>query len=160
MELAEARADDRVLEALGERAIRSAELAQRAGFAVDLEVQEWDNGDVYPSWTVTVPAELDKALHGLVWDMPEGQIDYTLTRSTRHPGWQLTNWMVCGEPWGHSDIYGEASEAFDARPTASGIPLAGLSQVVFRDGRVLVREGAQRVAFNPDAQRLKRRLMR
>lgn len=157
MTLAEVRQDRPASKAIGERALGSADLAQRSGFEVDLELQEWDNGDIYPRWTVTVPPEVDRDLAALVWDSPDGEMDYTLTRSTRHPGWQLTQWMTSGEPWGHRDIHESASEAFDVSVFASGVPLAGLVQVVFRDGRVLVREGARPIAFNPrSAARRKR----
>lgn len=54
------------------------------------------------------------------------------------------------------------TEAFDTHPTAAGVPLAGLRQVIFRDGMVLTREGAPKIATNPNRRtsRLKRRLLK
>jgi len=78
-----------------------------------------------------------------------GEIEHTLTRSTSHPGWQLTHWMLDGSPYGHSDVFGNIADAFDTRATASGEPVTGLAQVVFRDGRVLVRSGFKKVEVNP-----------
>lgn len=165
---AEAEADEPIRAALDPRSFAAARLAREAGFAVELKAQEWDNGEIFGIWDVTVPPEVGRDLRAMVWDSSAGVMEYTLTRSTRHPGWQLTTFSVDGEPWSHADLYDSASEAFDTAPTASGVPLAGLHQVVFRDGRVLVREGAKRVEFNPAAVipigravgPLKRRLMR
>lgn len=161
--VAEAEADERVRAALAEdpRTLGAAHLAQEAGFDVELEAQEWDNGEINTTWHVTVPAELDAELLALVWAEEGGMLEYTLTRSTTHPGWQLTTWARDGGPWGHRDVVGDASGAFDTSFRGAGVPLTGLTQVMFRDGRVLVREGAKRIAHNPGKNAgLKRRLMR
>jgi hypothetical protein len=131
------------------RTFAAAKLAEDAGFSVQVEVQEWDNGEIFTTWQVSVSADLNRKLAALVWDGKEGDMEYTLTRSTRHPGWQLTSWTREGSPWGHRDLEDDASEAFDTGHAASGVPLNGLVQVVFRDGRVLVRRDAKRIALNP-----------
>ena len=155
----QAEADPEIRAALNEdpRTLGAASLAQEAGFGVELEAQEWDNGELFFRWHVTGTRDLDAGLMALVWDAPDGQLEYTLTRSTRHPGWQLTSWATDGFPWGHRDL-SYATEAFDTDVMASGVPLKGLVQVIFADGRVLVREGAKRITYNP-SQALKRRLM-
>ena len=164
----EAYADRRVrksIEDFDPRSFASARLAEKAGFDVEVEIQEWKgHEDLYHGWRVTIPPEVARELLAMAWDYPEGGLQYTLTRSTRHPGWQLTIFTVEGFPWAHREIYEDASEAFDTRPMASGVSLGGLVQIMFRDGRVLVREGAQKIAFNPspptrNLSALKRNLM-
>ena len=161
--LAQVEADPKLLadiEADDPLHLPSARLAREAGFEVRARPVGFKGEFWGVTWLVKVPPDVERQLHGLVWSDRDMPMSFTLTRSTRHPGWQLTSWARDGGPWGHREIYGSASDAFDADPMASGQSLRGLAQVVFRDGRVLVREGAQRVAFNPDHQRLKRRLMR
>lgn len=162
----QAQADRAVREAVEDddpRTFPAAKLAEDAGFSVQVKVQEWDNGEIFTIWKVSVPSDLNKQLEALAWDGKEGEMEYTLTRSTRHPGWQLTSWMRDGSPWGHRDLEDDASEAFDTGPMASGVPLTGLTQVVYRDGTVLVRRGAKPIALNPDTSLgrkvLKRRLL-
>ncbi len=144
----EAEADPAIREALDPRSFPAARLARAAGFDVELEAHEWDNGEIFGLWRVHVPEDVERQLEALVWDSGDRVMEYTLTRSTSYPGWQMTNWMRDGQPWGHSDL-DTATEAFDTSPTASGQSLAGLAQIVFRDGRVLVRQGAKRIEFNP-----------
>ena len=147
--LEEAMEDEDVAAAIGSRGIASAELAQEAGFDVRVRVQLWDNGEVDTGWKVDVPEGLEGNLEALVWDYPDNKMAYTLTRSTRHSGWQLTSWLADGAPWGHVEIEGDLEDAFDVDPCASGQSLSGLVQVILRDGRVLMREGERPIAFNP-----------
>jgi hypothetical protein len=146
------------------RALASTRLAEAAGMGVELEAHIWDGGETYTRWIVAVPPELGDDLLAMVWDYPDGEMEYTLTRSMRHPdAWQLTTWGTDGLPWGHTDIFGPTI-AFDTGPMDSGVPLVGLRQIMFRDGRVMVRPGATRVVTNPEPRQnpcgLKRRLMR
>jgi hypothetical protein len=143
------RAVRRAIESEDSRTFAAAKLAEDAGFVVGVRVQEWDNGDIYTIWQVSVPPDVERSIAALVWDGKEGDMEYTLTRSTRHPGWQLTSWARDGGPWGHVDIEGPIGDAFDTDPMASGVSLSGLLQVVFRDGTILVRRGAQPIALNP-----------
>jgi hypothetical protein len=135
------------------RSFAAARLAEKAGFNMEASVCEWwsssaqkKRDNIFVMWKVLPSGTLDKRIIAMVWDHPDGGIEYTLTRSTTHPGWQLTTWGTDGTPWGHRDIEGDIAEAFDTSPMASGVPLVGLARVVFSDGKTLVREGA---AQNP-----------
>lgn len=149
-----------------------AELAEAAGFEVTLEVTDFsDENDpspaefVYGVWKVEIPPEVERQLMAAVWDGMEGPtgISYTLTRDTSDPNaWRLTSWARDGGPWGHAEL-DNATQAFDTSMRGMGTRLEHLAQVVFRDGRVLVREGAKRIETNPGARgkrKVKNRLMR
>jgi len=127
-----------------------AELADRAGFNVTLDLVEFEPGEAQGLWRIDVPPEVEQWLLAMAWTDDEGRLDYTLTRSTRHPGWQLTSWMPSGEPWGHHD-FETVDDALDTGVLAGGKGLRGLAQVMFSDGTVMVRQGAQKIAVNPAA---------
>jgi len=145
----DAEVDEAIREEIGDVGLAAGRLAEDAGFNVLVRAQLWDNGEIDTGWRVSAPEGLGDDLEALVWVGPEGHLDYTLTRSTRHPGWQLTTWARDGGPWGHADIMGDVADAFDTGAMASGQSLSGLAQVILKDGRVLVRRGAKRIDFNP-----------
>lgn len=103
------------------------------------------------------------AVHGLaaaVWDDEEGRPVFTLTPSTSEPGWQLTEWddFSLLSPYGHqlvaspTDVLDPdvlaAWEHNEGEP-ASWLARASLRQLVFEDGRTLVRRGSERVNNPP-----------
>ena len=160
----EAWADLRTRVSIGEdpNAWASIRLAETSGLKLRFKAHEYDNGDIYGVWEVTVPADVERRLQALVWDYSDGEIAYTLTRSTRHPDWQLTSWTKDGLAWGHVDIMDDLSEAFDSSSMGSGVSVTSLRQAIFQDGTVLVRKGSSRIATNPSSRNgtLKQRLMR
>lgn len=155
---AEARRDAIVSAAAGERALDSADLAVAAGFDVELHVHEYEPDWVDVGWHVQVPPDVDSQIKGLVWEDRDLPMSHTLTRSTRHPDWQLTTWCQDGGPWGHRDIRGPVEDAFKTGSRDAGKALPGLRQVEFRDGRVLVRKGLKPLR-NPNPRALKRKLL-
>ena len=160
--LGDVKQDDKVSAYFTPRQVAAAELAERAGLGLQVEIMEWDTMEIEGSkWLVDVPEDFGDKFHAVAWDDNfSGDrllLSETLTTSTRGPFWQLTRWASDGGPWGHVDL-DHVSEAFDTGPVASGVPVTRLRQVTFRDGRVLTREGT--TALNPRRGRSKRALMR
>lgn len=110
-----------------------------------------------------------QGLAAAVWDDEEGRPVFTLTPSTREPGWQLTEWddFSLLSPYGHQIVASPTDvldpdvrapwEHYEGEP-ASGFARATLRQLVFEDGRTLVRRGSERVS-NPPLLDLKASLM-
>jgi len=161
LSFAELLQDNQAREHFDPQILAGAALAEEAGLTVYVDLLLADNMDIEGElWRVEVPEGFGEQIQALVWDEQfHGGLGLgaTLTRSTRGPFWQLTRWASDGGPWGHVDLE-TVPEAFDSSPMASGFTVGRLRQVVFRDGRVLTREGT--TALNPPNARLKRKLMR
>jgi hypothetical protein len=160
LSLTEVYADLAVRHHVQEKTLDAARLAEEAGLDVTAEVVRFEDlGDMHVQWVVRIPKAIERKISLVVWDRA-GKLDYSATRSTTKPGWQLTSWDRDGEPWGHTDLK-KLSDAFPGNTRFTSLPLQDLAQIVFADGRVLVRRGFRRVALNPGRRRavaLSRRL--